>query len=146
MKLIHLTTAAAAVALLGGAAYAQQPQPPAKVTSGSVTGDWNGAHSPPDEKQYQEKVTVPVGSPPAASTDVTAPPAGDTSSTASTSTTTTTDTSTAAPSATSTASNTSATFTNLTVTNGPVPDTPQNRKKYGQPLSHAGKMTAARGN
>jgi hypothetical protein len=27
-----------------------------------------------------------------------------------------------------------------------VPDTPQNRKKYGQPLSHAGKMTAARGN
>jgi hypothetical protein len=32
------------------------------------------------------------------------------------------------------------------VTNGPVPDTPENRRKYGQPLSHAGKMTAARGN
>ena len=32
------------------------------------------------------------------------------------------------------------------VTNGPVPDTPQNRKLYGQPMSHGGKSTAATGN
>ena len=27
------------------------------------------------------------------------------------------------------------------VTNGPVPDTPANRSRYGAPMSHAGKMT-----
>ena len=32
------------------------------------------------------------------------------------------------------------------VTNGPVPDTAENRAKYGQPMSHAGKRTAAKGN
>jgi hypothetical protein len=32
------------------------------------------------------------------------------------------------------------------VTNGPVADTPENRAKYGQPMSRAGKRTAARGN
>ncbi|WP_091739650.1 UrcA family protein [Phenylobacterium immobile] len=32
------------------------------------------------------------------------------------------------------------------VTNGPVPDTRQNRAAYGGPLSHAGRSTAARGN
>ena len=36
--------------------------------------------------------------------------------------------------------------TMTTVTNGPVPDTAENRAKYGQPLSRAGKRTAARGN
>lgn len=32
------------------------------------------------------------------------------------------------------------------VSNGPIPDTPENRSKYGQPMSHAGRMTKARGN
>jgi len=39
-----------------------------------------------------------------------------------------------------------ATYTNTTVTNGPVADTPENRARYGAPLSHAGKRTAAKGN
>jgi len=39
-----------------------------------------------------------------------------------------------------------ATVTTELVTNGPVPDTPQNRARYGQPLSHAGKLTAPKGN
>lgn len=39
-----------------------------------------------------------------------------------------------------------ASYTTTTVTNGPVPDTPENRARYGQPMSHAGKQTAARGN
>lgn len=145
MKLTHLVAATAAVALLGGAAYAQQPQPQKGPTPGSVTGDWNGAHSPPDDKQYQEKVTVPVGAPPAdttaaPATEEPAPPAAEESADA---TTTTTDVA-AAPAATTAAAN--ASFTNMTVTNGPVPDTPENRAKYGAPLSRAGKMTAARGN
>ena len=38
------------------------------------------------------------------------------------------------------------TVTTRTVTNGPVPDTAENRAKYGQPLSRAGRRTAARGN
>ncbi len=33
-----------------------------------------------------------------------------------------------------------------TVTNGPIPDTPANRAKYGAPMTHAGKKTAPSGN
>ena len=143
MKLTHLATATAAVALLGGAAYAQQPQPQKGPTPGSVTGDWNGAHAPSDDKQYQEKVTVPVGAPPAATSEPLpeAAPA-DASASATTSTTASADVTT--PAATSTSAD--ASFTTMTVTNGPVPDTAENRAKYGQPLSRAGKRTAARGN
>ena len=32
------------------------------------------------------------------------------------------------------------------VTNGPIPDTPENRAKYGAPMSRAGKKTAPVGN
>ena len=32
------------------------------------------------------------------------------------------------------------------VSNGPVPDTPANRAKYGKPMSHAGRHTAPAGN
>lgn len=39
-----------------------------------------------------------------------------------------------------------ATLTNTVVTNGPVADTPENRAKYGQPMSQAGKRTVAKGN
>ncbi len=35
---------------------------------------------------------------------------------------------------------------NALVTNGPVPDTPASRAKYGRPLSNAGKKTAPAGN
>ncbi len=35
---------------------------------------------------------------------------------------------------------------NTLVTNGPVPDTPQNRARLGAPLSHAGRATAPAGN
>ena len=38
------------------------------------------------------------------------------------------------------------TVTTRTVTNGPVPDTAENRARYGQPLSRAGKRTAPAGN
>lgn len=35
---------------------------------------------------------------------------------------------------------------NHLLTNGPVPDTPANRAKYGGPMSHAGRRTAPAGN
>lgn len=35
---------------------------------------------------------------------------------------------------------------NKLVTNGPIPDTPANRKLYGMPLSHAGRKSAPDGN
>ena len=39
-----------------------------------------------------------------------------------------------------------ASATTRLVTNGPVPDTPENRSRYGDPMSRAGKMTAPAGN
>ncbi|MDB5494656.1 MAG: UrcA family protein [Phenylobacterium sp.] len=39
-----------------------------------------------------------------------------------------------------------ASYTTETITNGPVPDTPANRARFGGPMSHAGKHTAAAGN
>jgi len=137
MKIALFATATAAVALAGAAAYAQDPAPKAP-TPGSVTGDWNGAHSPTDDKQYTEKVTVPLGSAPA-SAGIAAPPV-DTGVAA----TASTDVTSPAPSATDNAQ--AASVTTTTVTNGPVPDTAENRAKYGQPMSRAGKRTAARGN
>lgn len=140
MKLTYLATATAAVALMGGAASAQQPQPPQGPTAGSVTGDWNGAHAPSDETQYQEKVVVPRGTMPAATSTapmpVAEPAPADTSASVTTTTTAAADTGAAA----------NASYTTMTVTNGPVPDTADNRAKYGQPMSRAGKRTAARGN
>jgi hypothetical protein len=35
---------------------------------------------------------------------------------------------------------------NTMVTNGPVPDTPANRAKYGKPMSHEGRSTPPAGN
>jgi hypothetical protein len=40
----------------------------------------------------------------------------------------------------------STTVTTELVASAPVPDTPANRARYGQPMSNAGKRTAARGN
>src|SRR5689334_2544857 len=116
MKLTHLATATAAVALLGGAAYAQQAQPQKGPTPGSVTGDWNGAHAPSDDKQYQEKVTVPLGSPPAPT--ATEPlPAAEPAPAADVGATTTASADVTAPAA-DTGAAANASFTTMTVTNG----------------------------
>ena len=50
-----------------------------------------------------------------------------------------------ASSLTTTTSGMPGTVTTRTVTNGPVPDTAENRARYGQPLSRAGKRTAPAG-
>ncbi len=102
MKIAHLLTAAAATALIGGAAYAQQTTTPAPMPAPAAS----------------------------ATTSTTAAPTG---------TATSTSVTTVDPSS-------GASVTNTLTTNGPVADTPENRAKYGQPMSHAGKRTPPKGN
>jgi hypothetical protein len=65
---------------------------------------------------------------------------------ATTTTTTTTDPATGVSAASATTYGQSASVTTTTTTNGPVPDTAENRAKYGGPMSHAGRRSAAKGN
>lgn len=51
-----------------------------------------------------------------------------------------------ASSLTTTMNGAPGTVTTQVITNGPIPDTPENRARYGQPLSHAGKRSAPVGN
>jgi hypothetical protein len=69
------------------------------------------------------------------------PPAARTTVTSDGATTTISTTATAA-----TSMGQQASVTSSLVTNGPVPDTAENRAKYGQPDSNAGKRTSAKGN
>ena len=123
MKFNPLFCAVAASALIGGAAFAQSETPAAAATSDVTAGASMSA------------------------------PAGDMS--ASTTTTTTTEATPSAPSAAVGASTTTSTTTDLATgtsvsssltTNGPVPDTAENRARYGTPMSNAGKRTKAAGN
>lgn len=52
----------------------------------------------------------------------------------------------AAPAYSANANAVAPTYTTRTITNGPVPDTPANRGRFGQPLSHAGRQTTPAGN
>jgi beta-galactosidase GanA len=137
MQVKTLLAATAALALMSGGAALAQVKSDGTAQPGSATGDWNGAHAPSDNKQYSTQTTVTT----------TTPPAETSATTTTTDTTATTDTTTTTATATSaTSSGTAASFTTQMVTNGPVPDTAENRAKYGQPMSRAGKRTAARGN
>jgi hypothetical protein len=118
MKITHLMTAVAASALFAGAAMAQD------ATTSAHAGASHDANMP----------AGPVN-----------PSSAD--STVSTPSTTTTTTTTSADGAVSAgAYATGASVTTSTVTNGPVPDTAENRAKYGAPMSNAGKRTAPAGN
>ncbi|MES2896462.1 MAG: hypothetical protein V4759_10555 [Pseudomonadota bacterium] len=120
MNLKILLTAAAATALLAGAAQAQTP--PADTANPATSAD----------------AMPPVMPAPVSPDTAVNQPAGTMIDPGTT-------TSEAAP-AMAGAVDASATVTTTLVTNGPVADTPENRAKYGQPLSRAGKRTAARGN
>ena len=102
----HLLSAAAALALMTGAAQAQ----------------------------------TTAASPPMSTPDVSPKPMD------STATTSATVPATALAPSPANSTDTSAMVTVKTVTNGPVADTPENRAKYGQPLSRAGKRTLPKGN
>ena len=124
MTLKTLAAAAAISALMSGAALAQQPMPH-KNMPGHTTSTTTDSSVSTDTTTGAVTTDTTTG---AVTTD----------------TTTTSDGTTTATSATSYASGASVT-TSMT-TNGPVPDTAENRTKYGMPMSNAGKRTAARGN
>ena len=135
MKLTTLALASAAVALMGGPALAQT-----KTTPAPMHGTAAGAHAPSDDAQHKSKAMVPGAAQPSATATTEALPTEPAPTISATSTID-------APAATTAGADVSAaSFTNITVTNGPVPDTAENRAKYGQPMSRAGKRTAARGN
>ncbi|HEY9219167.1 MAG TPA: hypothetical protein VIO94_14050 [Phenylobacterium sp.] len=149
MKLHYLISAVAASALMAGAAHAQ-------LGAGTPdTGTTGNQAAPADPKESQ------TGLPSVDSTRATGAGAGETnlpngevnsSSDATTSGVTsspTPDTSystSSAASASSSGSNASMSGSTQVVTNGPVPDTAENRAKYGAPMSRAGKRTAPAGN
>ena len=126
---VRIATAAAALALMSGAAMAQSTAPAGAPVNPDPT-----AAAPADQ-------TMPA----------------DPSATTTTTTTTTTE-STMAPTgaATDTAGRVSSMPAEQQATlkagdpnvtsNPPVADTPENRKLYGKPLSNAGRHTAAKGN
>jgi hypothetical protein len=122
MKITHLFAAAAATALIGGAAYAQEAETP---NAGAAT-------AAPDQTATPA-VDAPATAP--ASTDTAVNPTAADSAPAATDTAATVS----SPGATGTTVNVT------TLTNGPVADTPENRKLY-QPLSNAGRRSAPKGN
>jgi hypothetical protein len=130
MTLTRILAAAGCAALLAGAAHAQSAD---STTTTSV-----------DQNDVQTTTTVD----PTVTTTTTVDPTMGT-------TTTTVDpmaapaaTTAGVPASSMTMSETGApgTVTTQVVTNGPIPDTAENRAKYGQPMSHAGKRTAPAGN
>lgn len=130
---VRIATAAAALALLSGAAMAQSTAPQAAPATGAPVNPDPTAAAPADQ-------TLPAD-PSAATTTPTDP-----------------TTSMAAP--TGAATDTAGRVSSMpaeqqaglkagdpnVVSNPPIADTPENRKLYGAPLSHAGKRTAAKGN
>ena len=125
MRTRLMIASAAVAALMAGAAFAQQ------------AGDT--AVNPPSSNSAP--ASLPTGNAAApssqgpASLDVTAPKAGA-------------DSVTVAPAAGAPAERAPAASVGGTdlVTNGPVPDTRENRAKYGAPMSNAGRLTKPAGN
>lgn len=174
MKLHYLFGAVAASALLAGAAYAQSttvgasasptnttggvsmstgvtqpnnPTSPSAMPMGDVSGNQNvsagvntgGAMAAPaDGATAVTAGTMPSGSMSSGMSGSMSGMPSDASASAGMS---------GGVSATSATSyGAGASVTTTTTTNGPVPDTAENRAKYGQPMSHAGKRTAPAGN
>ena len=119
MTLTRLLTAAGFAAMLAaGSAYAQSTD-----TDTTVSVDTQGNTTTTTTTTVVDPVTgLPVAADAAATAGV------------------------PASSLTSTTMGEPGTVTTRTVTNGPVPDTAENRAKYGQPLSRAGKRTTPAGN
>ncbi|HEX2558877.1 hypothetical protein [Phenylobacterium sp.] len=160
MKLHYLMAGIAASALMAGAAQAQ-------LGAGTDAGATPNQSSPADATQSQTGVpsvdatrptgadagrtnlpggTVDPGDDNAASSSAGTTASGSATMGASSGATASTDMSTGAASATSAGMNASTGGNVQLITNGPVPDTAENRSKYGQPMSRAGKRTAPAGN
>ncbi|MBN9318116.1 MAG: hypothetical protein J0I28_00265 [Caulobacterales bacterium] len=122
---------AAAFTLAGAAAHAQDAMtpPPASPAEGAVNPPAATAPAAEDRSaapmapMAAEAAPAPMAAPSAAAMGA------DVSTTVS-----------------SSATPVAGTVTVTTLTNGPVPDTAENRAKYGSPMSRVGKMTRAAGN
>ncbi|MDG2522460.1 hypothetical protein P7B02_12980 [Caulobacter segnis] len=127
MKIVQLMTAAAATALLAGAAHAQgmDSSQPVNPTPNTATSTTDGA-------VRQSGMTNTMDPAMAAPASTTMAPTG----------TRTDVVSTSSPEQQATLKAGDANV----VSNGPVADTPENRAKYGQPMSRAGKRTDPAGN
>lgn len=132
----RLITAAAATALLAGAAHAQSSGPvsPSQAAAQNATGSWTGPLGQSSPAPMTSSSSSAGASMQMDSSMSSAPSASTMGADASV---------TASAAATPMAG---STVTVSTVTNGPVPDTAENRAKYGQPMSRAGKMTRPAGN
>lgn len=156
MRTRLMIATAAAAALLSGAALAQSNG----ATGSNFSQSGDTAVNPPSANQLPPGVatgnaaTNPGPSGQAGSGDVTAPSGSASGSLNSTGSLSSpgasangSDAANVAPAAGAPTERAPAASagTDL-VSNGPVPDTPENRAKYGRPLSHAGRMTKAAGN
>lgn len=135
-----LFVAAGAASLLAGAAYAQSTDAHSAV---DAQGNVIETHRTVDPNTGVTEETT-------AQADVRGHMEGTPAPTATTitsgSTTAYSATTVGVPASGTTSYSTGATMTTRLVTNGPVPDTPENRARYGQPLSRAGKATTPAGN
>ena len=131
MNSLAIAATATALILMGSSAAAQQPT---AVEEQSTTSDPQTV----DPAAPSEKMPMPM-----AHDKMPMPMKHDNMPMPNTSTTVE-STLDAAPDATGAAMPASVTTT--VVANAPIPDTAENRAKYGAPMSNAGKRTAARGN
>ena len=135
---------ALAVGLVSTAAYAVAPDSTAPGSGTGASPSTSQPADPNDTGTMPSQTGMPAGtgaapdtSMPADTTPPPAPTAADTS---------------APPAATGAAVNTSSTTdpttgaVHTTIASSPVPDTPENRRLYGGPMSHAGRHTHAQGN
>lgn len=147
MRTRLMIASATTAALLAGAALAQNApagdaavNPPSsdKLPPSVATGNAATNESQPSGQAGTSDSTAPAA---------TAPTQGPSGASAPGVNSPSSDAATVAPAAGAPSERTpSASAGTDVVSSGPVPDTPQNRAKYGQPLSHAGKMTKAAGN
>ena len=132
MTMKTLLTAAAALALIGGAAHAGEGAKKSKPADSAQMQDETGKAMTTPGADASATTAMP-GAAPMPDTSVN-PPANDTAAIPP-----------GSPDASAEGVPASATVSANATTNGPVADTPENRAKY-KPLSRAGRATAARGN
>ena len=143
MRTRLMIASAATTALLAGAAYAQAVNPPPsdQLPPSVATGNAATNITRPSGQAGTSDSTAPAATAPtqgpsgASSPGVNSPGLGNS------------DAATVAPAAGAPTERTpSASAGTDVVSNGPIPDTAQNRAKYGQPLSSAGKASKPAGN
>lgn len=127
---VRIATAAAALALMSGAAMAQSTAPQA----GAPVNPDPTAAAPADQTMPADPATAATPTDPTAATTTPAP------------TGMATDTAGRVSSMPAEQQSALKAGDPNVVSNPPIADTPENRKAYGAPLSNAGKRSSAKGN